>query len=331
MSIRKRGKSYYIEKMYKGIRYSMTVNYKPTKAEADRLIFELIGSKKDVADGSFLDHARKYIKSKNNVLSPATVRGYETVINELPYSFKNKQLKAVTHEDVQLLVNELSASVKPKTVRNIHGFVSAVMRSVISDWASTATLPQKKVECFYVPEKSDVKAILDYVKGTKYEVPYWLAVYGLRRSEIGALETTDLIKSNTITVNKALVQGADKSWYIKDTKTTASNRDIKVSDYVADLIRAMPEGRVYTGSLHTLNEHLHIIQDKLNIERFRLHLLRHFFASTAREIMPDAYVEQLGGWKPGSQIMKKVYDYAQKKEADDAKKRYIDNLSAMLM
>lgn len=329
MSIRKRGKSYYIEKMYKGKRYSMTVSHKPTKAEADRLIFELVNSKKDVADGSFLFFARKYIESKNNVLSPATIRGYQTVINQIPYGFKNKQLKAITQEDVQLLVNELSGSIKPKTVRNISGFISCVMKSVIPDWKSMATLPKKKVESFYVPEKGDVKAILDYVKGTKYEVPYWLAVYGLRRSEIGALETSDL-NNNNITVNKALVQGADKRWIVKSTKTTDSTREIKVSDYVAKLIREMPEGRIYNGSLHTLNEHLHIIQDKLGIERFRLHLLRHFFASTAREIMPDAYVEQLGGWKKGSQIMKKVYDYAQKKETDNAKKRYIDKLTEML-
>ena len=246
---------------------------------------------------------------------------------------------------MQLLINELAGSLKPKTVRNVSGFVSAVMRSVIKDWTSTATLPQKKVESFYVPEKDDVKAILDYVKGTKYEIPYWLATYGLRRSEVGALLTTDLVieetmeetengpelvKHNNITVNKALVQGPDKAWYVKDTKTTESNRVIQVSDYVADLIKALPPGRVYNGALHTLNEHLHLVQDKLGIERFRLHLLRHFFASTAREIAPDAYVEYLGGWKPGSPIMKKVYDYAQKKELNKAKQRYINKLSEML-
>lgn len=329
MSIRKRGKSYYIEKMYKGKRYSMTVSHKPTKAEADRLIFELVNSKKDVADGAFLEFARKYIASKDNVLSPATIRGYQTVINQIPYGFKNKQLRAITQEDVQLLINELSGSVKPKTVRNISGFVSAVMRSVIPDWRSTATLPQKKVEPFYAPEKSDVKAILRYVKDTKYEIPYWLAVYGLRRSEIGALETSDL-NNNTITVNKALVQDANKNWVVKSTKTTASTREIQVSDYVAGLIRELPEGPVYTGSLHTLNEHLHIIQDKLGIKRFRLHLLRHFFASTARGIAPDACVEYFGGWKPGSEIMKKVYDYAQKKELAEAMQRYINELSEML-
>jgi hypothetical protein len=46
--------------------------------------------------------------------------------------------------------------------------------------------------------------------------------------------------------------------------------------------------------------------------------MRHYFASTAREIMPDSYVEKLGGWKPGSNIMKKVYDYQKDKQSQQA-------------
>ena len=40
----------------------------------------------------------------------------------------------------------------------------------------------------------------------------------------------------------------------------------------------------------------------------RFHDLRHFFASYLHlKGVPDAYIEKYGGWKPGSNVMKKVY------------------------
>lgn len=329
MTIRKRGKSYFIEKMYKGKRYSMTVSFKPTKTEAERLIFDLIDSKQVTVKGTFLDHAEKYMSSKDNILSPSTKRGYKTIINQLPYSFKNAAISALSPSDVQILVNELSARLSPKSVRNISGFVSAVMRSVNPNWDNTVMLPQKKVESFYVPEKDDVKKILNYEKGTGYEVPFWLAVYGLRCSEICALETSDL-KDNMITVNKALVRGDDNKYYLKSTKTTQSTREVFISDYVADLIRALPPGRVCQYRPNSLNVHLKKVQNRLGIEKFNIHLLRHFFASTAREVMPDVYVEKMGGWKKGSKVMRQVYDYAQKKELEKAQANYAEKVSEFL-
>jgi integrase len=127
-----------------------------------------------------------------------------------------------------------------------------------------------------------------------------------------------------------MVQGKDKKWYIKVTKTAESTREVIVDDYVADLIRAMPEGNVYSGSPGQINEYLQATQKKLGIPKFRLHLMRHFFASTAREHMGDTYVEEAGGWKHGSQIMKKVYDYAQKSVADKVKRDFAKRMGEML-
>jgi integrase len=200
----------------------------------------------------------------------------------------------------------------------MNGFISSVMKSVKPNFSSNVTLPQKEPKDFYVPEDSDIKKILDYSAGTRYEIPMWLATYGLRRSEIGALLTSDLSEDNTITVNKAKVLDKKRQWVIKTTKTVQSIRKIKVLDEVADLIRALPDGPIYSGSLGQLNEYLQATQKKLGIPKFNFHLMRHYFASTAREIMPDSYVEKLGGWKPGSQIMKKVYDYQKDKQSQQA-------------
>lgn len=328
-TIRKRGSSYRIEKMYKGERYSLTLDHKPTKSEADRLMWELIESTDaSMPPDSFEAVANDYIKSKDSILSPATIRGYRSMLKNLPHEFRNARLKAIDRKRVQLLLNDVSSRSSPKSVRNLSGFISSVIKSVNPEWNNNVTLPQKKVELFYVPEKEDVKKILEASKGTRYEIPLWLAVFGLRRSEVLALETTDL-RDNIITVNKALVPDGNHNMVLKTTKTTASTREVTITPYVADLIRALPEGRVFNGNPDTILNYLHKTQDKLGVPRFKLHFFRRFFASTARESMGDVYVEQMGGWTKGSSVMKKVYDYAQKREAEKHREEFAKRMGSM--
>jgi hypothetical protein len=40
-------------------------------------------------------------------------------------------------------------------------------------------------------------------------------------------------------------------------------------------------------------------------------------------------VEKLGGWKPGSQIMKKVYDYQKDKQAQEAQEALIERFKKL--
>lgn len=330
MSVRKRGSTYRIEKMYKGKRYNLTLDHRPTKAEAEKLMWDLIeNTDSSMPSGTFEAAANDYIKSKDSILSPATVRGYKSILGSMPYDFKNARLNALNPKRVQILLNESARRLSPKSVRNLSGFISSVMKSVNSNWNNNVTLPQRKVEQFYVPEKEDVKRILEAAKGSHYEIPLWLAVFGLRRSEVLALETSDL-KDNIITVNKALVQGPDKKMHIKTTKTTDSTRQVTVTPYVADLIKALPEGRIYNGHPQSIANYLHKVQDRLGIPRFKLHYFRHFFASTARESMGDVYVEEMGGWKKGSQVMKKIYDYAQRKEAEKHREDFAKRIGDML-
>ena len=323
--------SYRIRKMYKGKQYTLVLDRKPTKGEAEKLIWALIEEQPEKGPyKEFQNVAEDYIKSKDNVLSPSTINNYYSVLRNIPESFKIRPISAISNNDIQICVNEYAKAHSAKSVRNMSGFISAVMKSVKPNFSSNVTLPQRVPKDFYVPEDSDIKKILDYSAGTRYEVPMWLATYGFRRSEIGALLTSDLSEDNIITVNKAKVLDKDRRWVIKTTKTVQSTRRMKVSQEVADLIRALPEGPIYSGSLGQLNEYLQATQKKLGIPKFNFHLMRHYFASTAREIMPDGYVEKLGEWKPGSQIMKKVYDYQKEKQLEkmqDLLTKRLQNLS----
>jgi integrase len=322
--------NYRISKMYKGKRYRMILERRPSKSEADRLLWSIIEENPEKGPyKEFQNAAEDYIKSKDNVLSPSTINNYYSVLRNIPENFKIRPISAISQQDIQICVNEYAKAHSAKSVRNMNGFITSVMKSVKPNFSSNVTLPQKVPKDFYVPEDSDIKKILDYSAETRYIIPLWLATYGLRRSEIGALLTSDLSKDNIITVNKAKVLDKNRQWVIKTTKTVQSIRKIKILDEVADLIRALPEGPIYSGSLGQLNEYLQATQKKLGIPKFNLHLMRHYFASTAREIMPDSYVEKLGGWKPGSQIMKKVYDYQKDKQAQEAQEALIERFKKL--
>lgn len=316
--------SYRIRKMENGRTYSVTVPYKPGKKEADALIREKI-SGADVNRNTFWECAEEYVSGKAHTLSPATIRGYTSIIKMLPEKLKMAQIGSLTAWDVQKYVDQLVAEGKsPKTVRNYHGFISAVLATFAPDTTISTKLPQKTQEADYVPSDDDVKRILDMAKGTDYEIPLRLACYGLRRSEICALTLADL-DGCMLTINKAKVLGTDRTWYIKTTKTTSSTRTIMIDDDLATLIRET--GKVYDVYPNRIYWFLQKCQDNLGIPHFPLHYLRHYYASTAHALgIPDAVIMETGGWKT-DHVMKRVYRHA--KDTADQQAKLIAHMTKL--
>lgn len=315
--------SYRITQQEHGHRYRITVDHKPTNAEAARLISEALNKAPDSPKLPFKDAGAYYIESRLNVISPSTERGYRGIIRNLPEWFAVKPIRDITARDIQLLVNECAASHSPKTVRNLSGFVSAVLayHGIKMD---PPTLPQKKKEDVYIPTTEEVRQILDYLRGTEYEVPILLAAMGIRKSEVCALDLSD-IDGTLCHINKALVQG-EHGWTVKSTKTTESTRDVIIPEYVAELIRQ--QGYVYQGYPNQIYKALQRAQEALGLPHFSLHKLRHYFASYLHEKgLSDANIQAIGGWKTDA-VMKTVYRHAM--EQDEAKKRAADILAATL-
>ena len=170
----------------------------------------------------------------------------------------------------------MSKKCSPKSVSNHHGFISAVLNVFSPNLKLNTTLPQKSKNEPYIPSDDDVKRILEYASGSKYEIPIVLACYGLRRSEICALTPEDL-DGDVVTINKALVQDENKEWIVKQTKTVESTRKIIIPVEIADKIRE--QGYIYIGHPGKISDYLYRTQKKLGIERFSIHKLRHYFAS----------------------------------------------------
>lgn len=319
--------SYRIRKMYKGKTYSVVTDYKPTQKEALQLLSDEMSKNISSAPRmSFKESANKYIAVKENVLSPSTVNGYKSILRNLSSEFCEMNINSITAVEIQKEINDYSAAHSPKSTRNAHGFISAVLSMFLPGLNISTTLPQKlKIEA-YIPSDDDVKRILQRARGTKYEIPLILATFGLRRSEICAL-TMDDLEGNILTINKALVVNDQGKYVVKTTKTVDGTRQIYLPDQVADLIRS--SGVIYKGSPNQIYENLCKYQDELGIPHFKLHALRHYYASMSHSLgIPDSYIMQAGGWKSDS-TLKQVYRHAlddKKEEMQKFAAQYINEL-----
>lgn len=329
MKIEKRESgSYRIRKMYKGQMYTVAFDHKPTQKEAMMAMAkELEHVQGKYESLTFKAAAEKYIDSKQDILSPSTIRGYSGIIRQIPDAFLNTQIHDITPLDVQAEINRMARKCSPKTVRNHHGFISAVLGTFCPNLKLNTTLPQKTKNEPYIPSDEDIKKILEYASGTDYEIPIILACYGMRRSEICAL-TPDDIKGDVVSITKAKVQNEKLEWITKSTKTTASTREIIIPAEIANRIRE--RGYVYKGYPGEITKFLTTAQKKLGIPFFSVHKLRHYFASRMSSLhVPDADIMKMGGWET-DYVMKSVYRHSMIDRDEQAKRDAVKKLNGVL-
>ena len=324
MKIEKRGsENYRVRKMYKGQMYTVTFEHKPTQKEAMlAMADELQKVQKRHESMSFYVAADEYIGAKRNVLSPTTIRGYNSALKTISKNFPNINIHDITALDIQTEINRLAKDHSPKTVHNYHGFISAVLGTFCPN-LKISTLPQKVKNEPYIPSDEDIKRILDCARNTEYEIPIVLACYGLRRSEICAL-TLDDLDGDVIKINKAKVMDEDANWIEKTTKTTSSTREIVIPIEIADKIRE--KGYIYKGYPNSITVYLGKTEDRLGIPHFPLHKLRHYFASKMSSLnVPEADIMRMGGWET-DHIMKSVYRHSMMEKEEQAKREAAEKL-----
>lgn len=255
--------SYRIRKMYKGKTYTVIFDHKPTQKEAIKAMADKLEKIKSAKTQlTFAKAAGEYVDMKRNVLSPRTVKEYSEMSNRFPEWFCKIPVSDITQIEINRLVNELSKDKSPKTVRNYHGFLTAVLGTFHPNLRVSTILPQKVKNEPYTPSQMDVKRILEEIKGTPYEIPITLACYGMRRSEICALQPED-IEGDVVHINKALVLDENKKWIVKTTKTTESTRDIIIPMELAEKIKN--QGYVYHGHPGCINTNLERAEKNLGI------------------------------------------------------------------
>lgn len=291
------------EAEYKAAEFALTRKSK-RKDNSDQMTF-----------GEALDN---YIEKRSAILSPSTVREYTRSRKHDMQELMDMKLSKITQEDIQRVINTEALSHAPKTVRNMHGIISAVMSTYRPDFNLTTHLPQKVRPKLHIPTNQDVKILMDSIKGTRLEIPVLLAAFGpMRCGEICALDA-DHIHGNVVHVEFSIAKDKDGNWVKKTTKSYSGNRYIEYPDFVIDKIKEN-NGLIFDGNPARLSSLFcdKMRRNKLDIERFRFHDLRHYCASIMHAIgVPDQYIMARGGWATDS-TLKNVYRHAlQDKDAE---------------
>ena len=284
----------------------------PTKRQAEYMAAEYQANKKrPVSDDRTLAECyARYIEIKRNTLSPTTVLEYErAAARDFPELMPVKVSK-ITQEDVQSAVNIAAASHSPKSIRNAHGLLSAVLRMFAPDIRLNTRLPQPKKADIYVPSDSDIERLIAEIRGTELEKAVLLAAFGsLRRSEVCALTAAD-ISGNVISVSKAMVWSDAGMWEIKQPKSKAGYREITLPRFVIErLTPAEGAERVVNLVPTSITNFFAKALRRAGMPHFRFHDLRHYQASILHAMgVPDKYIMERGGWKTDS-TLKNIYQH----------------------
>ncbi len=239
----------------------------------------------------------RYIKSKENVLSPSTIRGYYVVLENYLPELMAVKVRDITAEKIQEAFNQFAKSYSAKTCRNAHGLISAVMKIQRPEITLNTTLPQKSKSDIYVPDEAEVQDIYSLAAGTAVEIPFLLATQcGLRASEISALELSE-IRPDSIEIKQARVIGKNGS-VLKAPKSYSGYRKIPISEELYNVLLSHAEGqRVCKMNSNDISSRWRKFRKKHKIDSHcNFHALRHHFASKCLLMgMPQKYIAELMG------------------------------------
>ena len=208
----------------------------------------------------------------------------------------------MSRPDAQKIVTTFS-DLSQKTIKNRMGLISAAVRFAGYNMPPV-TYPQKKKVETHIPTEAEMQTVMKAAAGTELEIPIALGMMGLRRGEICALQLSDLNK-NTLHIHASAVDIGGKVT-VKAPKTYSSDRYVQIPQAIARKIRK--RGYITELTPEQLSYHFINFLKKQDVQHFRFHDLRHFFASYCHNVLKlsDAQIQKLGGWKT-DHVMKKVY------------------------
>lgn len=327
---------FYLDEDGKRCRKSFTHEDKNT---VKFLAADFLANKKDAQKENAMtvgEAMKRYVDSKENVLSPSTVRSYRTTCRNNLTELQETRLCDLTNELIQKAVNAEAVKHKPKTVSNSYGLLTAALSMFLPDFRPSATLPQKKRYEAVVPVDKQIKELLRLAAGTDVEIPIILAAMGsLREGEIAPLLVEDIL-DNGVRVNKSMVRNQHEKWEIKPApKTQAGERVAPLPKEVISKIRKTvkdkaPGDRLCDMTPAMIYKHYTNLRVQCGMERCRFHDLRHYYASMAHLLgVPDQYIMLYGGWKDKTTLTK-IYQQAQADHTEQESKKVTSFFGQML-
>ena len=250
----------------------------------------------------------QYIGAKNNILSPSTIIGYKGIKKRLTPLLPLK-LSEIDQRTVDVFINQYSSTHSSKSVRNLHGLLSAVLQYHGCDLVLRTKLPQKEHLVYTLPSDDDIRRLIADVKDRDPDlyIAICLAAFGtLRRSEVCGAYSDDVDRNNRLLhVHNVLIKDENHKWVLKPPKTVESDRYVELPAFVID---SLPKsGRLVSANPDAITQRFKRLLKRVGCPDFRFHDLRHYSASIMHALgVPDSYIMQRGGWRTDT-VLKEVY------------------------
>ena len=302
--------SYSARVQINGVRRSVTA---PSRKECKEKILRLqvgLVEKTYPALGEAID---RYIQNRNNILSPATIRGYDIIRR---CRFGKVMSSSIDKIKWQAVINSEANYCSPKTLRNAWGLIHTVLSEYGIDVKVTLPPIIKEEHAFLEPDQ--IKDFIRIIYGHRFELAYLLGLHGLRRSEILAL-TSESIRDGKIYVAGSVVMDKNSRFVEKaETKTANSRRAVPVLiPRVNELIKDS-EGKLCPFPASSMSRSLDTLCFDYGFPKIGMHGLRHSFASLCYHLdLSEMETMELGGWSDIS-VMRKIYTHLAKKDRENA-------------
>lgn len=275
-TIRKRGNSYQIRVSNgydtKGNHKEQSMTWKPLEGMTERQIQKELNRQAVMFEESvsrgFKNSAIKFEElceewfeehAKTNLRS-TTYERLKQLRHRIYPAIGHLRIDKITPRQLQAFVNSLAKDganektgkpLAPKTIRHNLSLVSdvftyAVRMGLVSDNpCSKVTIPKGEVKEKQIYSQEEMEVLLTKLMGEplKYKVFFYLIAYsGFRRSEMLGLEWKDIdFKNNIISIRRTSNYTAERGTYTDTTKTKRSQRTLKISPFIMDMLKQLKE------------------------------------------------------------------------------------------
>ena len=285
-----------------------------TKTEAKEALLELLRPAPPVAPQSAQplgEYLRRWLaETAAPSISANTLRGYEDALAHLA-PITDVPLGELQPEDIERALASMTTRrpharkqepAAPKTVRNVqiclrralgHAEQRGHVQRNVARMVPLRRVPRHHVEAL-TPERA--RAILEAVRGDRFEAAYALALCGLRASEVLGLAWSDLDRGRTVANVRYQLSGSGPRATRVQLKTAASEQPVPLPSVVTERLNAhhaaqlrerasagvaTEEGLVFVTprglpvSQSWLTQHFQDLLQRAELPKMRLHDLRH--------------------------------------------------------
>lgn len=253
-----------------------------------------------------------YIESRQNILSPSTIRGYRAIQLRRFKQMMHRELSSITQSQWQRAVDAESRLVNAKTLTNAWCFLASVIYEATGQRCHIR-LPQiiRNERPWLTP--AQIPVFVQAIKGRSIEIAALLALSSLRRSELINVRWKDVdMKNGVLRVNGAAVQDEFGELIRKqETKNKTSRRTVPIIPPLKEALERVENKGEYLVSMHpnAIYRHINRVCVANDLPEVGLHGLRHSFASLAYHLqMPEKIAMEIGGWA-NDQTMRKIYTH----------------------